>query len=173
MEKRHYGSAYDFNGDVEEMQRDFAHYLFRFHDEYVEALCGGIWFETADHPIGNRAPDPDHPLLELPSSREPDRFEAHGITCQIRRNHRPLTDVVRDAQLCSQKLLQFAAELDGSASVSWTLSVQARDGRIRSKLEQRFGRPIVHYDGVAALDDVRPHIEAWLGEVSQRRRTNR
>jgi hypothetical protein len=165
-EKAHYGNWYD----AEEMTRDFSHYLFKFHDEFVEALSAGIWFETDDQPIGNRALGASHPLLDLPSLPEPERFEAHGITCQIRRSQRPLTEILRDAELCSQNLLQFAAELDGSARVDWTLSVRARDGKVQSTFAQHFARGADKYDGVATLDDVRPRVEAWLAEVSERRR---
>jgi hypothetical protein len=43
-ESRHYGDAYNFNNDVREMLEEFDHYLFRFHDEFVEVIAGGIWF---------------------------------------------------------------------------------------------------------------------------------
>ena len=55
-EKRHYSQAYEFGGDVDEMLRDFSHYVFSFHDQFVEVLCAGIWFESADGCIGNREP---------------------------------------------------------------------------------------------------------------------
>lgn len=43
--------AYEWTGDVDEMLRDFSHYVFRFHDQFVEALSSGIWFETFEHSI--------------------------------------------------------------------------------------------------------------------------
>ena len=168
-EKRHYGRAYEFGGDVGEMLRDFSHYVFSFHDQFVEALCAGIWFETADTCIGNREPDRDHPLLDLPVPPDPAVFEAHGITCHIRRNTRPLDHIVKDAELCSQTLLQFAADLDGSPAVSWTLTVRVRDGQVRSYLKNFFGNVEANYDGIATLEDVRPRVHAWLREVKERR----
>jgi len=35
------------------MLRDFSHYVFRFHVQFVEALSSGIWFETFEHSIDN------------------------------------------------------------------------------------------------------------------------
>jgi len=169
-EKRHYGQAYEFGGHVDEMLSDFSHYVFTFHDQFVEVLCAGIWFELADEPIGNRDLDTNHPLLDLPPSFVSESFEAHGITCQIRRNPRPLDAIIKDAELCSQKLFQFAAELDGSSSVSWTASVRARDGRVRSYLKSYFGTVEQTFDGVATLEDVLPRVEHWLREVGERRR---
>ncbi|MDX2170416.1 MAG: hypothetical protein SF182_25315 [Deltaproteobacteria bacterium] len=168
-EKRHYGQAYQFGGDVDEMLRDFSHYLFRFHDQFVEVLCRGIWFEVADEPLGNRDPDSKHPLLDLPPSFVSESFEAHGIRCQVRRNPRPLGEIIKDAELCSQKLFQFAAELDGAANVTWTAAVRVRDGRVRSVLQSYFGKVERTFDGVATLEDTRPCVEEWLREVKDRR----
>jgi hypothetical protein len=68
-EKRRYSQAYEFGGDVDEMLRDFSHYVFSFHDQFVEVLCAGIWFESADECIGAQELGPNHPLLDLPPPR--------------------------------------------------------------------------------------------------------
>jgi hypothetical protein len=169
-EKRHYRDAYEFGGDVDEMRRDFSHYVFRFHDQFVEVLSAGIWFETDTQCIGEREPDAHHPSRDLPKSSVSRRFKAHGITCQVRENTRPTNDLLRDAAFGSQKLMQFAAELDGTSTVSWTLSLRVRQGRSRASLSSYFGKVEQHYDGVPGLSDLQPRIEAWLGEVQQRRR---
>jgi hypothetical protein len=168
-EKRHYENAYEFGGDVNEMIREFSHYVFHFHDQFVEALSAGIWFEVADAFIGDRDLDPMHPALYLPASTVAERFEAQGITCQVRRNPRAMAEILADAAFGSQKLLQIAAELDGSATPDWTLSVRVRGGRTESSLRSYFGKIEARYDGVPELDTVRPRIEAWLAEVRQRR----
>jgi hypothetical protein len=169
-EKRNYGQAYEFGGHVDEMLSDFSHYVFTFHDQFVEVICAGIWFELADEPIGNRDAAQTHPLADLPPPFGSESFAAHGITCQIRRNPRPLEALLKDAELCSQKLFQLAPELDGSASVSWTVALRVRDGRVRSYLKSYFGKVEQTFEGVATLDDVRPRIEEWLREVRERRR---
>jgi hypothetical protein len=166
-ERRHYGQAYEFGGDVNEMLRDFSHYVFQFHDQFVEAISPGIWFEVADAFLGDREPGPTHPLRDLPASSE--RFEVQGISCQIRRNPRPMAEILADAALCSQKLLQFAAELDGSANVDWSLTVRVRDGRTQASLRNGLGKEEARYDGVPDLAGVRTRIDAWLREVRQRR----
>jgi hypothetical protein len=169
-ERRHYAHAYEFGGDVNEMNRDFSHYVFRFHDQFVEALSPGIWFEVSDAFIGDRDLDPTHPALDLPASEAAERFAAHGITCQVRRNPRPLPEILDAAVYGSQKLLQIAAELDGSATPDWTLSVRVRDGRPETSLRSYFGKVEARFEGVSDLDAVRPRIEAWLSEVRERRK---
>jgi hypothetical protein len=169
-EKRHYGDAYEFGGNVDEMLRDFSHYVFHFHDQFVEVLSAGIWFETADECIGGRQLESSHPLLNLPESSVSHRFEAHGITCQVRRNPRSMDELVRSAAYCSQTLLQFAAELGGTPSVSWTVSLRIRDGKSRAYLKSYFGKVEEEHDCVPGLADVQPRIEAWLQEVQERRR---
>ena len=168
-EKLHYKGSYEFQGDVDDMVRDYSHYLFTFHDEFVEALAAGIWFETSDDRIVGKDIAVDHPLLNLAQPSEPEMIEAHGIGCEIWPNLRPTGAILRDAELCSQKLFQFAAQLDGSASVSWTLAVRVRNGRIQSRLKNSLGALKATYDGIATLSDVRPHIENWLKEVKERR----
>lgn len=168
-EKRHYGDAYGFGGDVDEMLRDFSHYIFRFHDQFVEVLSAGIWFEADTKCIGEREPDAHHPSRDLPESAVSGRFKAHGITWQVRENPRPMDDLLRDAAFGSQKLMQFAAELDGSSSVSWTLSLRVREGRRTASLSSYFGKVEQSYDDVPSLSDLQPRIEAWLCEVQRRR----
>lgn len=168
-EKRYYAHAYEFGGDVDEMLTDFSHYLFRFHDQFVEVLSAGIWFDFDEQPLGVRTPADDHPFLDLAPAYEVGTLSAHGLTCRVRRNPRRLEELVADAALCSQKLLQFVLELDGSTNVAWTVAIRARDGRVQSCLLDWFGNAAARRDGIASLEDVRPHVEAWLRDVRDRR----
>ena len=81
-EKEHYGHAYEFGGDVEEMRREYSHYVFSFHDQYVEALAAGIWFETADEYLGAKEPNETHPLRDLPFPAQAESFTAHGSSAR-------------------------------------------------------------------------------------------
>jgi hypothetical protein len=47
-EKRIYGKSYEFGGNVDEMLTDFSHFVFRFHDEFVEAIARGFWVEKSN-----------------------------------------------------------------------------------------------------------------------------
>ena len=164
-EKLHYGQTYD----ADEMLREYSHYVFSFHDEFVEAIAAGIWFEEADDRIGNVPLLPGHPLLDIPAECVVDVIEAHGIRCQVRENPLDQDALVRHAGLCSQKVYQFAAELDGGASVSWTLDLRDLGGRLQSFLRGYFGKAEDVFEGVASLAAVEPFITTWLAEVRKRR----
>ena len=166
-EKRHYGNVYEFNGDVDEMLRDFSHYVFSFHDQFVEALSAGIWLERLDE---SNEVSATHPLRTLPRPTTPDLIEAHGLVCEIWPNTRPMDQLVEDAKLCSQKLLQFVLVVDNIESISWTVAVRNRHGKVRSSLRPSIGPVRATFEGVAGLEQVRPHVESWLQEVRERRK---
>ncbi len=169
-EARHYRDAYEFGGDVDEMLRDYSHYLFRFHDEFVEAIAAGIWMDSSPSRLADAEPHPRHPFHDLPESAIVDRFVEHGISCQVRRNPEPTKNLLAGSRLCSQKLYQFAAELDGRASVSWTLRIRSCKGRVTAQLCGYFGDVVEEFAEVPALEALRPRMRDWLGEVHARRR---
>ncbi|HRI70016.1 MAG TPA: hypothetical protein PK156_37560 [Polyangium sp.] len=170
-EKKHYGTAYGFGGDVDEMLRDFSHYVFQFHDQFVEVLADGLWFETSPHNLGDSPPRENHPARDLPESTVVEHFTAHGLVCQVRKNPQPMEAIVSAAAYASQKLYQFGALLDGDARPSWTLALRIRHGKPTFGLREFFGRAAQEYDNVPTLTDIRPRIETWLGEVSERRKS--
>lgn len=171
-EKKHYGDgAYEFSGDVDVMLRDFSHYVFTFKDFFIEALAAGICFETfGEEGFDSLEPSPGHPFMDLPRPTEPDSIKAHGIVCEIWPNTRPLPEILTDAELCAQKLLQFAPVLDGDAWPWYTLAVRVRHGKVKSSLTQSYGRVLATFDGVATLENAVPYIERRLKEISDRRK---
>lgn len=169
-EKRHYGTSYNFDGNVDEMLDEFSHYVFSFHDQFVEAIAAGIWFEASDTMLGDRDLEASHPLRGLADVEASERFESSGITCCVRRNPLPLVDLERAAGLCSQVILDVGAELEGSSSPSWFLTHRVRNGEGKSYLRSYFGNPVETYRGVPSLSEIRPRIDRWLAEVRERRR---
>ena len=169
-EKQHYGQAYEFGGDVNEMLRDFSHYVFTFHDQFIEALSAGIWIERFDESSDSEKVSATHPLRDLRRPATPDLIEAYGMVCEVWPNTRPMDQILEDAKLCSQKLFQFALVLDMVQDVNWTLAVRVHHGKVRSSLRPSFGPVHATFDGVATLAHVRPHVESWLQEVMERRK---
>ena len=104
-ENRHYGTSYNFSGNVNEMLEYF-HYVFSFHDQFVEAIAAGIWLEVDDAMLGDREMDVPHPLRGLAHVRKVEHFESSGIRCFVRRNPMSTDDVARAAALCSQTVLE-------------------------------------------------------------------
>jgi hypothetical protein len=71
----------------------YDHYLFSFHDEFVEAIALGIWFDKPD-PAGLLSRPDDHPLLELPPAAISDRSTSFGIEWEMRANPRPTEQLI-------------------------------------------------------------------------------
>lgn len=168
-EKKVYGNSYEFGGNVEEMLTDFSHYVFQFHDQFVEAIARGFWCEQDSNSLFKRELQKGHPFLDLPDT-DAERFISHNLTCQVRRNPKSNEELISNAKFCSQKLMEFALEFDGKASVSNTLLLSYRNGKLISSLRGYFGRQVVEFDGVATFLDVEPYLERYIKEVSERRK---
>lgn len=168
-EKTNYGSSYEFDGNVNEMLTDFSHFVFKFHDEFIEIISRGFWFEQDKTSLFKRELQVGHPFLNLPESNL-EKFVSHNLTCQIRKNTKPQEKLISDAKFCSQKLLEFALEIDGEASVDNSLILSYRKGKLISTLRGYFGKEIIEFNGVANLEDVKPYIEKYMEEVSERRK---
>ncbi len=168
-ENENYGSSYEFGGNVNEMQTDFSHYVFKFHDQFVEAIARGFWFEQDKISLFKRELQVGHPFLNLPDSNA-EKFVSHNLTCQIRTNSTPEHKLISDAKFCSQKLIEFALELDGKVSVNNSLILSFRNGKLISSLRGYFGKQIVEFDGIAKFEDAKPYIDKYMNEVYERRK---
>lgn len=171
-EKSHYGRAYEFGGDVEDMRTDFKHYIFKFHDQFVEVIARGFWWEKDTNSLMNQPLQVGHPFLNLPTD-EATLHQAHGLTTQITKNTLPIDVLIEHTQYCSQKLYQFALILEGTASVDNTVSIVNKDGKTQSELRGYFGRKAQTFDGIPTLEEILPYIENYMSEVAERRRAMR
>jgi hypothetical protein len=168
-ENENYGSSYEFGGNVNEMLTDFSHYVFKFHDQFVEVIARGFWLEKDKKSLFKRELQVGHPFLNLTNSNI-EKFVSHHLTCQIRTNPKPQDKLVLDAKFCSQKLIEFALELDGRASVDNSLILSYRNGKLISCLRGYFGKQIVEFEGIAKFEDVKPYIDKYMKEVYERRK---
>jgi hypothetical protein len=168
-EKRRYGKCYEFKGNVEEMLSDYIHWVFSFHDEYIEALSAGIWLESAQSNLGDQEPDEQHPLQGLSDTTICERFEAYGIVCQVRRNPLPLSQLMENAKYCSQRLLEIAIDRGKTVGPHWTLLLRVRNETARISLRGYFGEELESYHFVPVLETIRVRIDAELAKIHQRR----
>lgn len=110
-----------------------------------------------------------HPFLNLPDNNL-EKFVLNNLTCQVRTNSTPQDKLFSDAKFCSQKLVEFAIELDSKASVDNSLVLSYRNGKLISCLKGLFGKKHVEFEGLAKLTDVKPYIEKYIGEVYERKK---
>lgn len=163
-----YGSAYEFGGDVNEMLRDFRHYLFHFHDQFVEAIAAGIWIDP--DPGSDQIPS-DHPLARLPKDSIVDEIRVLDQICRVRRTSVSPDELLHRARLCSQALLEFYLLPESpDDSPSWQVRLRRRDGNPISQVRSTLGGLERELDGLADLADVRTDIETWMRGVHERRK---
>jgi hypothetical protein len=146
------------------------HYLFSFHDEFVEAIARGIWLDQPS-PQGLLSVPDDHPFLELPESAITHRTTAFGIEWELRTNPKPMDELVTASALCSQRLLQYNLILDGASRETASVWLRTRQHRSTSSFVTGFlGRQRADAVGIA---DESTFSAAWLSRVegvSERRR---
>ena len=110
-----YGESYEWGRGADTMLVDTHHYLFLFHDEFVEVLARGVWFELQAEPLRHTHDlGPGHPLGVLPPEARLDSGEYDGIRFEVRSPSRPEAHLVADARLCSQPLFQLL--IDGAST---------------------------------------------------------
>jgi hypothetical protein len=138
-EARHYRGCYEFGGDVDGMLTDYDHYLFSFHDEFIEWIAAGIWFEKHPEPFSYDSFPVSHPRERLPVSAITERYVVDGLTCQARTNPKPLEILLQDGSYCSQPLFEFVWELDSHNSVDARVEVREHRGVVRSRVRNSLG----------------------------------
>ncbi|WP_099221910.1 hypothetical protein [Listeria costaricensis] len=167
-EKKHYEGAYEFGGNVRDMLTDFKHYLFSFHDQFVEVIARGFWFEEAEQSLLGKGLTDGHPFLPLPAENA-EIMTVQSLNMQIRRNPEMVENLIRNAQFCSQKIFEFALMLDEKASVNHTVTLSYKEGQLVSTLKGYFGGQEAEFAGIADLEQVQPFLEKYMKEVSERR----
>ena len=165
-ENENYGDSYEFGGNVNEMLTDFDHYLFSFHDQFVEVIARGFWFEKSEKSLFKQPLQLGHPFLNLPEI-EVKIFEVAGIKYKVIFNPTPIDQLIKDSQYCQQPLIEIATEFEGNYSINHTLLIMQRKGKLISVLRQFFGRPTFEKEGIATFDDIKPLIDK---EILERRK---
>jgi hypothetical protein len=141
-EAEYYRDCYEFGGDVDVMLTDYEHFLFCSHDEFVEAIAMGVWFENAA-----------------------------GLTCQVRTNPKPLEQILADARYCSQPLYHFLVE-GGTDMVDRRLDVRVRRGSTRCYWRRIFDTIEQTFEGLVPLDQAKALMEPYMRELAEFRRQN-
>jgi hypothetical protein len=146
------------------------HYVFQFHDEFVEAIAEGIWPDIADpsSPFGTA----QHPLDQLPDSIPSQRFlSPSGIEWELRRSPRANSELIEGSHLCSQRVCQFNLLLDGSTTEGASIWLRTRNGLTVSRFVRPWpARELARLDGLAQPNDFTEAWETCLAAIAERRR---
>ncbi len=167
MTDRH---AYEFDHYQTPLTGSYRHYLFKFHDEFIEAIAQGIWLDRPDPTAPLRLPN-DHPLarLELQTAAE-NRQSPSGLSWELRRSPKEHSALIEDSKLCSQRLYQFNLVLDGTSSESASVWLRTVDGRTTCRMTRAWVGEVANHDGLASAEHFFDVWEQYVGEVAARRR---
>ncbi|MDR0229365.1 MAG: hypothetical protein LBI72_09915 [Flavobacteriaceae bacterium] len=168
-EKKHYGRAYEFGGNVNDMLTEFKHYIFSFHDQFIEVIAKGFWWEKDNKSLLNQPLQQEHPFLPL-SENNATYYEAHNYKTQIRTNPLPIEQLIEQSKFCPQKLYQFALIIDQHLSIDHTVSITNTKGKIQTVLSGYFGKKEVTFEGITSLETILPYIDTYILEVVERRK---
>jgi hypothetical protein len=149
---------------------DYDHYLFSFHDEFIEAIAQGVWFDHVTTPNVHAVPL-DHPLLELSPLAIALSATAEGIAWELRVNPKPMAELVDASRFCSQRLFQYNLVLDDGSREHRSVWLRTRNGRCRSTFAGPWVGASATHDGVATAETF---ADDWYSAVSAvaRRRTD-
>jgi hypothetical protein len=168
LRQRH---AYEMRHYATPMLDTHQHYLFAFHDEFVEAIAEGIWLDLADRddPCALPAMHPLSPLLEdLPAE---EFTSADGLIWQLQRAPRTDAELIEASQWCSQRVYQFNLTLDGDSREAASIWIRTKKGALVSRITRPWPiGEVARMEGFSKPSDFAQQWETYLDEVSHRRR---
>ncbi len=170
-EKDVYGGSYEFGGNVDEMLTDFRHFIFQFHDEFIEVIARGFWLEKDSEKLNGKPLKEQHPLLPL-NTNNIELLELNTIKCRLLYSEYDLNTLIANSEFCEQKRIEFQTEYNGRYSQSYTLVIFRRNGKIFSGLRGFFGNFEFEKEGIATLEEVYPIFEKHTLEISERQKNN-
>lgn len=158
-EKKHYENCYGFGGNVDKMLTDYTHYLFRFHDEFVEVITKGFWFEKNSKSLINQPLSLNHPSLKSVGNKV-ETIEIKGKKIKIVSNELSLEEMKKNSKFHEQRALEFyKEENDGEFSEIFTLFIFQRNKIITSNLRAPFRNNIFTKKGIMDINDIKPFLE--------------
>ena len=152
-EQKHYGRSYEFGGNVEEMLTDFTHYLFSFHDEFIEVIARGFWFEESKKSLLGKKLTKAHPFLPLPQKKIK-YIVLHNKRYRVTFNPLPIETLIENTHLCEQKVFEVSHLFEGEYMKDQTLVIMRRNGKVMSILRGFFGRSCFEKKGIATFDEI-------------------
>jgi len=168
-EKEHYGRSYEWGGDVNEMLTDYSHYHFHFHDQFVDVIASGFWYEKSHENLLGKELPPGHPMLRLQEIKVR-HFEKHGIKYKVIDNPLSEEELVHNTAFCPQTLYEIHSEYEGKYSLHWPIKFQRRNDKPTTIVKPIIGKPILVQEGIVPFEKIQAQYEKELAEVAKRRK---
>jgi len=152
-EKKHYGHSYEWGNSVDEMLTDYTHYYFFFHDEFLEVIAKGFWWEKAEQSLLGKPLSVGHPFLNLQADFT-EELNINETRLYIKINSKSQQELYTDVRFCHQTILELWIKIKSEYVQEGTLKIKESKGVVLSYYQPRFGKEISIKKGIADLADL-------------------
>lgn len=157
-EKRYYRQSYEWGNSVEEMLTDYSHYFFRFHDEFVEVIAKGFWFEKGDSSFVGKPLPKKHPFLPIDHVYT-DSLTIAEMKYNLKINPKSIDQLIEDSTFCQQKMVEVYLSLPEEDFLEGSLRIKKIDGEIISFYQPTFGKAVFIKEGIATVEDLKNYLK--------------
>lgn len=157
-EKEHYEQAYEWGNSVEEMLTDYSHYFFRFHDEFVEVIAKGFWFEKGDSSFVGKSLPKEHPFLPIDHVYT-DSLAIAEKNYNFKINPKSINQLIEDSTYCQQKLVEVYLTLPEEDFQEGSLRIKKIKDKIISFYQPTFGKAMFIKEGIATVEDLKNYLK--------------
>jgi hypothetical protein len=158
-EKKHYSQSYEWGNSVEEMLTDYTHYFFRFHDEFVEAIAKGFWFEQGIESYIGKSLSPNHPFLKIDNNYT-DEFILGDKKYYFKFNTSDIKTLEHQSKYCQQTLIEVWLSIPNEECMDGSLKIKNINGNVISYYQPTFGKAEIIKNGLATIEDLKNYIKA-------------
>lgn len=157
-EKEYYEQSYEWGNSVEEMLTDYSHYFFRFHDEFVEVIAKGFWFEQGKESFVGKPLFKNHPFLAIENGFS-DELIVSDKKYFFKDNSLGVKTLEKQAQFCQQKLIEVWLSLPKDDFIEGSLRIKNTNGKTISFYQPTFGKAVFIKEGLATIEDLKNYLK--------------
>lgn len=111
---------------------DYSHYIFSFHDEFIEVIAQGFWIEKINDK--DELKSENHPFNDLKINDKTKEIIINSRTCLLVENTLSIDTLIENSKFCSQKLFQYYIKYkDGTFEPDYYASVRTKNDKIITK----------------------------------------
>lgn len=156
-EKEHYEQSYEWGNSVDEMLTDYSHYFFRFHDEFVEVIAKGFWYEQAEETFIGKPLSKNHPFLAIENGFT-DELIVGDKNYFFKYNPISAATLEKQVQFCQQKLIEIWLSLPKDDFMEGSLRIKKSNNKTISYYQPTFGKAVFLKEGIATIEDLKNYL---------------
>ncbi|MGV0924568.1 hypothetical protein [Empedobacter tilapiae] len=157
-EKKYYELSYEWGNSVEEMLTDYTHYFFRFHDEFIEVIAKGFWYEQAKESFLGKPLTKNHPFLPIENCFT-DELIIDDKKYFFKYNLSAVETLEKNTQFCQQKLIEVWLSLPKDDFIEGSLRIKNIKDQTISFYQPTFGKAEFIRNGIATINDIKNYLK--------------